>query len=780
MDMAKMKILKSPSLWSLALLAGLVGGVFWGELRAHESGCVLGSPGADMASQFLAWRSFGFGELAHGRFPLWNPGVFSGAPYFGGAQAALLYPPNVVFLFLPLAAAINASEALHAWMMGAFVFAWARGRRLGAPAACFAGTLAMFSGAYIPHVYAGHLSNLCAMPWAALIFLAIDGWMDRRRAAWALLGMGAVAMQALAGHPQYVYYTAIAAGLYAVARSFQARRKAGAMLGVAAMYLGGTALAAVQLFASVGAFSETVRHGALPWEFAARFGLPVENLLTLAAPGVLGKEATYWGRWFPRETTFFVGVTGACLAVYALVDASGRRRAWPLATTLAATTLLALGSQTPLFGLCYRFLPGFASFRGTSKFIFPATLCLAMMAGIGLDRLRKRPVAPRGFVIGVGLLALALGLVCCWTWSMPMASWRAIMERVHQTGEAFFDKAALDKRIYVLHRQAGAANAMMVAASSAAGVALLVAMRRRWGRASVNLLALAGAWEVVVFATGTMSAFNPSLVVNESLKKALAKDPGDARVAMLDAPNNAMLLGAKDIWGNDPCVTRRYAEFIAWTQGNDPNRPTQDVKFARVCPLYAMLRLGRVIKGDQGDYAIEPVPTKPLPHALVVGSWNALPGRDAIFAEMSKPGFDPWRRVLLDRDSRIVPATGGAGTPGGTPVGAARVIAEDSDSLTIEAETTRPAILLVTDAWTPAWRARALPGSAQARYDVVPADYCLRGVPLTPGRHRLIMEYAPRAFVVGAWVSAFAALIYLAAWGWTLRPRRLRARAGRA
>ena len=113
-----MKILKSPSLWSLVLIGLLVVGVFYGELSLNESGSVLGSPDTDMATQFLAWRSFGFGELKHGRLPLWNPGVFAGAPYFGGAQAALLYPLNVIFLFLPLATAINASEALHAWLMG--------------------------------------------------------------------------------------------------------------------------------------------------------------------------------------------------------------------------------------------------------------------------------------------------------------------------------------------------------------------------------------------------------------------------------------------------------------------------------------------------------------------------------------------------------------------------------------------------------------------------------------------------------------------------------------
>ena len=54
---------------------------------------VLGHPGSDMFLQYFAWREFGFRELAKGNFALWNPHIFSGAPYFGGMQGALLYPP---------------------------------------------------------------------------------------------------------------------------------------------------------------------------------------------------------------------------------------------------------------------------------------------------------------------------------------------------------------------------------------------------------------------------------------------------------------------------------------------------------------------------------------------------------------------------------------------------------------------------------------------------------------------------------------------------------------
>ncbi len=55
---------------------------------------LLAQQGTDLSAQFVYWREFGFGQLAQGNLALWNPHIYSGVPYFGGFQSALLYPPN--------------------------------------------------------------------------------------------------------------------------------------------------------------------------------------------------------------------------------------------------------------------------------------------------------------------------------------------------------------------------------------------------------------------------------------------------------------------------------------------------------------------------------------------------------------------------------------------------------------------------------------------------------------------------------------------------------------
>jgi hypothetical protein len=70
-------------------------------------------------------------------------------------------------------------------------------------------------------------------------------------------------------------------------------------------------------------------------------------------------------------------------------------------------------------------------------------------------------------------------------------------------------------------------------------------------------------------------------------------------------------------------------------------------------------------------------------------------------------------------------------------------------------------VLLVTDAWTPAWRAVAIEAGDARRYEVMPANYALRAIPLTPGRHHLRLEYAPRAFFIGGVISLMAWVLWL-------------------
>jgi hypothetical protein len=215
-----------------------------------------------------------------------------------------------------------------------------------------------------------------------------------------------------------------------------------------------------------------------------------------------------------------------------------------------------------------------------------------------------------------------------------------------------------------------------------------------------------------------------------------------------------MVWGAFDVWGGDPGVVRRYAEFITWTQGGDPDTATQYMNFTEFDPLYAMLRFRYRFRTESNKVRITEAPQPSMDRVHLVTRYRVLADRDAIFSMMRSGSFDPRREVILEREPTPRPVES-------EYAGVAMVVASSTDWLEIEAEVASPSVLLITDVYTPAWRAVALPGSSQVQYDLMPANYVLRAVPLAAGRHRFGVEYAPTAFTVGKWVSVMAWIAFV-------------------
>ncbi len=747
------------TLISLAGLLGLTLAMF-GDVLFAGGTRVLGGQATDLSLQFLSWRDFGFRELAQGNLALWNPHIYGGAPYFGSMQSALLYPLNWIFLILPLSVAVNWSIGVHVFFMGAFMFFWMQQRGLKPAPSFFAGALIMCSGAFFLHIFAGHLPHLNTMTWSPLIFCAIDSLLGARTFRWCLLGMFAVAMQALAGFPQYLFYTAIIAGVYSALRLIKRwnwRIAASLMF----IYPGGALLAAAQLFPAIQATRETVRGVPLPFQFASMFAFPPENFLTLVAPNLFGEISSYWGRCYSWEMSTFVGVTGIALAVYATVCCEGKTKWVPL-SALFISLLFALGVHTPLFGFLYAYVPGFDKFRSVSKFIFLASLFLVLLGATGLDRLFKQKKIEPTFVIALFAFASLLGIGGLW--AIKTSSWPALMNATQSTGETYLPPQLYLSAEFIAQSQHHATISIFFAAGACALLGGLLILLKRDHRALYGVIALAVV-EMFAFARASLATFDSATVANTEEKSFLDKRPGDYRILNLFNPNSAMSVGAHDMWGYDASVVRRYAEFIAWTQEIDPDKATQYVKFARFDPLYAMLRLRYVFALRENEFQIAEASASPLPRVQLVSSYRVLRDRDTIFDTLRSATFDPTREVILESGPEPKPLPG-------ENAGTAKIVAASTDALTIEADVAQPSILLITDTFTPSWHAIALPGSAQADYQLLPANYVLRAVPLASGHHRLRIEYVSQAFEIGKWISFTAGLAFLVglSWCWRHKP----------
>src|SRR5690606_19418899 len=116
------------------------------DLFLRNDGTVVSHYLADGSFYFSRMRAFGYGEIAQGNLPLWNPHIYSGTPFIGAFQSGLFYAPNLMYAVLPLDRAMNLDAALHVMLAAYFTFLWVRGRGVSPLAAFFAGSVFAFGG----------------------------------------------------------------------------------------------------------------------------------------------------------------------------------------------------------------------------------------------------------------------------------------------------------------------------------------------------------------------------------------------------------------------------------------------------------------------------------------------------------------------------------------------------------------------------------------------------------------------------------------------------------
>ncbi|MBU0705253.1 MAG: hypothetical protein KKC18_15495, partial [Chloroflexi bacterium] len=381
----------------LALLALVVAAFFWPLIFAGQW---IPRGGGDLVSFLWPIYRFAARSLRAGVVPLWNPHLYSGAPFVADNQSSVFYPVNLLTFALcgePSYAVMEGLAVFHIWLAGANMFALARGLGLRRPAALFGGIAFALSDLFVTHI--GNLNLNATAAWLPLLLLLTHRALTRRRAGWAA-GAGAVlATAALAGHGQMLLFLALALALYLFYRlAVDWRRGWRHELRTLALFalilivgVGGAALTLLPAWEMAG---HTGR-GHLPYDEATRYSLPPQALIGLLAPGFYGRgPAGFWGPW-DRVEVGYAGVATLVLAAVGLgatfrsrLTSRVSRSGFPLGFFAILTPLafaLALGRDTPLYGLLYRYAPTFDQVRAPARLILLADLGLAALAAYGLD-----------------------------------------------------------------------------------------------------------------------------------------------------------------------------------------------------------------------------------------------------------------------------------------------------------------------------------------------------------------------------------------------------------
>jgi len=773
------------------------------------------------------WRYMGR-RISDGELPLWSPEIFCGFPLISSVQFGPLYPVNhLLYGILPVGVGTNMTVVFHTILAGALFYLFLvellsslseehRASSVpGTPAvgdgpapdsdqrsirwSALCGALVFCSNGFI---VAYHVAphGVCTMAWTGAILWAIERSLNARARRtprprssffYSLLAGGFFGIALLAGHTQHAYYIAGVAVCYACVRNWRC-----APATLAAMAVVAVGLFAVQLLPSyelsrLSARSDVeLRH--IPPVPRSLWRMTIESIVANFRGGMREEG------WFVYPN--FVGIAcwmGAVAALFTL------RKETILFGSLAALGLvLSVGTQTPLFALVYKTVPGFSLFKSPERAGFVFVLSMSVLFAVGVRELARTQSArsakaSAGF-FGVAVVASAiLGL------SQPLSE---VMRTLPGRAADF----ALSQLI--------AGVLAFVLAGSAAVV--LVSVRLPL------CLGLVAAAETFVFSTGVVLTIREDITARPPQPAAALQGKGAYRLFRLPMPGPLRLLSVPRIcWESVAAQTsirlrEKRGESVPYSNVNDflaPNIPlgfslreffgfssltlrrllefrdpgrcfhplfdsysdkrisSPAVLRSAACRYYACPQVGSpapnsdrkqsgrfdvaegltafLVPGQLASSPIRLYEADVPPIAYVVGRVIPCRSDEETLRHLAKSDFDPRVAALVEGDVELSDRA---------PIehGKAEMAYEGACGKTIWVRGAGDGLLVLAETDYPSWRCWV--DGAQRR--MIRVNYLFKGVVLPVGDHVVRFAYEPRSFKLGLAITLAVLAALVGAW----------------
>ncbi len=745
---------------------------------------------SDLSGFYYPYLAFTIASLRAGQFPLWNPYLFGGMPYFAANQAAVLYPINLLCYGLGPHQFWVVAALLRLVVAGGGTYLLVRRLGGGLLGALLSGGVYMFAAFNVVWLHFAIHNVAAVLPLALWLMLRLIA-QHQRRDLLALAGV--VAAQFLGGHPETSLFFIMVCGSFAVAWLVGCGRwpLSGACV-VLALVLG-LGVSAIQWVPTLDLIQRSAtlqaREARTPLSgpymaFAPLGGVHHANWnnlrdwLLLLAPDLLGSPrgptyrawtppaliATYWGNY--NELASYVGLAPLPLALAGAVRGHNRRAG----RYFGALLVLALLLLYPLPGLArIGYLPLLNVAYGF-RFGLGVTLAAAVLSGLGLEWMLTAGPHGRMLVLLalVGLVLLNLAIVCD-LWRGQHVQWVLGF----QPNDA--ERAAM-ATVYT------PTNWRLFLPATAGALGVLALGATLWGwlacRTAGALIVASTLLELVAGGFG-YNGFTPPAIIYPATHaiRWLQRDPAPFRISTPDgafAGNAVMTQDLQTVTGLDDLVPQDQRSFI--------NRGTQDLPWitGRVVVRTRGQRLldlmnARYIVARQE--VVSGMDGRPLPlvfqdgNVRIYRNATALPRAYAATTVVQATAqtavdtaydshFDPHRAVVLEEPPP--PSLGRGGGAAMTPV---PIRAYRANQVELAPDLPVPAVVVLADSFDPDWHV-TVDGQSTP---LLRANGIFRGVIVPAGRHQVVFRYQPRMVVRGALLSGGALLGCLLL---TLWPRR--------
>jgi O-antigen/teichoic acid export membrane protein len=806
---------------------------------------------SDLILENYVWKRFTVQSIQARQIPLWNPYIFAGLPFLAAGQHSALYPFSALFYVLPVAHAYGYFTVLQLFLAGLFAFIYARVIGLGRLGATVAAITYMFSAFMIVSVVFTMI--IAAAAWLPLLLAMIELIIKRvgenpgnvsSPLLYVVGGAVALGFQLLAGHIEISYYVLLVMAFYAAIRLLQIGKSANRQIGkvgraifwLMVMVVLGLALGAVQVIPLYELVSSSFRQDSASYQQVVGWAYPLRRLIAFLVPDFFGNpthhsyldvfsrqsvavtqdyygkpiNTIYWGIKNYVEGGSYVGILPLLLALIAIIR---RRNKYTWIFTGLAAISLAFVFGTPLYAVLFYLLPGTKQLHSPFRWIFPYTLSIAVLAGIGAHHCEAQSSKPKaqignsGFGIArkLGWLALlvGLGLVAGLASSLLFPDMIIpLAERViHSLAKA--PEAFANGRMFYSYQFRNLLIFGLFLASSGA-MLLLARSSLHLGRYAVwkPLALLVLILDVFVFGYGFNPATDPKLLdFKPPVVEFLQRDKDLYRMTTYNAPgektfnaNVGMFYDLSDARGYDSIIPKQYTDYMGLIYAQT------ELQYNRIAPIYTdnrqaldsplldLLNVKYVLTTQEIEspkYTL--VYDKELRVYRNEGCMPrafSLPANCTIVTDdiaKALRTYDPRRYVILDIGywKRALSLAEGLEVgnqqeeePATCDLRPATVTSYTPNQVFIDVELEEPSFLILADSYFPGWKAFRRPQGAgegeEQELEIYRADGNFRTVSLPAGQWTVRFKYSPMSFKLGLFVSFMAGLILILLLGYWL------------
>ena len=741
-------------------------------------------------------------SLLKGIIPLWNPYIYSGAPFMAASDKTVWYPLSWIATILPTIEGWNLLVMIQPFLSLVFMYVFLKSLRFRIPIAAFGSFVYALSGWMVVYWQEPSIVEHSFL-WLPLALYASNRlWKYSDDILGFCLLLFSLVCSVFGGFLQMSIYVYAVVLTWNVFQYFQYREQRNVYRVACIIFVAllcSVLIECIQLIPSIQAFVLSPR-GTNSASFVFRDDLlPIQQLMTLIAPDYWGNPATYnyfGGSGFYFEKIIFIGIMPLIFAMYAMFQTKQKTI---LFWTVLGLVCFSMGYALPTSWFPYYLHIPILSNSYPTRIFAVSVFSFSILSCYGLESFIERPNRKRIACILIGLFIL-LGI----GWATVMSAW-CIINNVptHIVPLCFGNEQMIwsrirnifpSKEITELYITVSLRNLIVptLLLLSGIGVVLVSRISKKFLFFSVCILTAISSFyfieKYVYF--GENRFVYPNLPVISKLTALAGYDRvwgyGNAFIetnfpeyfhwfstdgySNLSSSRYAELIATIDSNGKLGGAFRRSDTDLFQLSETDPFEASNPYRL-RLMSLFGVKYVLETKKGELKDKQ----PTgKRFPSELFTLTWEdanwriwqympAIPR--TLFATNYIVKTKPQEIITALYDNNINLSTTvlleknpGSMTLPSNNQSHATILFYDINSVTIRTTSTVAGFLLLTDTYYPGWTATVDGKSVE----IYRADYALRAVSVPSGDHTVIFRYTPVIFTVGIIVTCIGLFVSVA------------------